>query len=370
MNDTNGTTLLTNAIEQEIIKVVFILALLFGLVGHGLVLLVVIGKGTRRTASDMFILNLSVSDLSFLILSLAINKNMYGGTFEYSLFYCKFVWPMVTVTFFASVFTLTSMALHRCYGVLLPLKENLTAKQAMLWAGCIWVMSLATTLPLIVITDLNENKLCNETWSESSSKTYTVLLLLLQYVIPLFIIALAYIQIVRCLRHRKIPGTLLDKYGQAVSKSARRENIQIIKTVAVIVILFAVCMFPHELAGILLYFGNAAQQKLALSLMEYSTIFLYIHSCLNPIVYGIITHQFRKEYKKYLLMLVCCCRYKRFTNYRAGSYTSKSRSTLKSTFKKHDPEPLQNTSSFSLLRSKSRKSEETDGSQGIEDTKI
>lgn len=369
MNGTNGTTLVANTIEHEIIKVVFILALLFGLVGHGLVLLVVIGKGTRRTASDMFILNLSVSDLAFLILSLAINKSMYGGTFEYSLFYCKFVWPMVTVTFFASVFTLTSMALHRCYGVLLPLKENLTAKQAMLWAGCIWVMSLAITLPLIVITDLSENKFCKETWSESSSKTYTVLLLLLQYVIPLFIIALAYIQIVRCLRHRKIPGTLLDKYGQAVSQSARRENIQIIKTVAVIVILFAVCLFPHELAGILYFFGNDAQKQHGLSLMQYSTIFQYIHSCLNPIVYGIITHQFRKEYKKYLLMLVCCSKYKRFTNYRAGSY-SKSRSTLKSTFKKHDPEQLQTASSFSLIRSKSRKSEETDGSQGVEDTKI
>lgn len=373
MNNTGET----DSVEATISVVVFILSLILGLVGHGLVLLVVLGKTGSRTASDVFIMNLSISDLAFLILSLTINSHSYTGSFQFSLFYCKFVWPMITATFFAGVFTLTSMAVHRCNGVLRPLKANFTARQATIWSGCIWILAVIPVSPLMIITGLTENEdSCDEKWSMSSKQAFTVAMFLFQYAIPLTIITIAYVQIVRCLRHRKIPGTAVDRYGHTIcSKSNRRENIQIIKTVAVIVILFAVCMLPHEIIGFIYYFGDNSSeesQKRLAHLLTYSAILLYIHSCLNPLVYGIITHQFYKEYKRYLMMLLCCCgrRARRLMIYQS-SY-NKSRSTQKSILKKSytDTKPPSGDS-IELVRSQtSPKDDDDDGTQILEDTRI
>lgn len=366
------------SIEATVTVVVFIVSLILGLIGHGLVLLVVIGKTGSRTASDVFIMNLSISDLTFLILCLTINSHMYTGTFEYSLFYCKFVWPMMTVTFFASVFTLTSMAVHRCNGVLRPLKAHFTSGQATIWAGCIWILAVVPVMPLMITTDLTKNRdNCDEKWSRSSKQVYTVVMFLLQYLIPLFIITVAYVQIVRCLRHRKIPGTLLDKNGRTTCKLARRENIQIIKTVATIVIIFAVCMLPHEIVGFMFYFSDnntkESQDRIS-KMLIYSSLLLYVHSCLNPMVYGILTHQFYKEYKRYLLMLVCCGRKARRMMAYHSSY-NRSRSTQKSTLKKPGVEGTKHASSGDSMivlikNQKTPSHDDDDGTQILEDTRM
>lgn len=373
-----NTTGETDSTETTLSIVVFIISLILGLVGHGLVLLVVLGKTSSRTASDVFIMNLSIADLTFLILSLTINSHMYSGSFQFSLFYCKFVWPMITVTFFASVFTLTSMAVHRCNGVLRPLKANFTSHQAAIWVGCVWIMAVMPVLPLMIVTELTEKgDDCNEKWGQSSKKAFTVAMFLLQYLIPLLIIAVAYVQIVRCLRHRKIPGTLLDKYGRTTCKSSRRENIQIIKTVAAIVILFAVFLLPHEIVGFVYYFSDniSPEGKARLvKVMIYSNMLLNVHSCLNPMVYGILTHQFYKEYKRYLLILVCCGRRARRMMAYQSSY-NRSRSTQKSTLKKPDTDgkPSSGDSIVLVNNQKTPKPDDVDdddGTQILEDTRI
>ncbi|EDO45556.1 predicted protein [Nematostella vectensis] len=204
MNSSNLTTPPSKAqdLESQIAMAIFAVTLVLGVVGNGLVLLVVFGKGSR-TVSDIFIMNLSISDLTFLILSLAVNTPNFIGNLVYSVGYCKFVWPTITVTFFASVFTLCAMAMHRCHGILNPLKVNLTERQAIYWAVGIWGLSFVPVFPLMVVTEISEEG-CRENWSLESSKFYTVALFLLQYMIPLCVIAGAYSQIIRRLIQRQV----------------------------------------------------------------------------------------------------------------------------------------------------------------------
>ena len=120
-NETDtGTTSLSEA-ERNFKMVFYWCLFILGSVGNFLVMVVVNGK-RKRTIKDYFILNLAASDLTFLWLSVPFTSYELFQTFKKNLFYCKFIWPMMSVTLSSSVFTLTTMSVERCRGITNPLQ--------------------------------------------------------------------------------------------------------------------------------------------------------------------------------------------------------------------------------------------------------
>lgn len=294
----------TIELEDKVKQAFYAVAFIVGLLGNLLVIIIVAARRHRRTANDIFILNLAISDLVYLFVCLPTNVYMMFADIQYDL-YCLLIWPLMSVTVNLSIFTLTSMAVFRCHVILNPFKPEMRHLYVFLWILGIWLLGIVLVIPFLLVTKpiLAEPQGCTEEWpSFAYRQAYTASLFVLQYMLPLTIIAVAYVRIgldlVRQGRHQ-VPDHMANQ-------ERRRENMQVIKTLATIVILFAICMLPAQLAWLLHDFALENNKSLVALLFSFSPSLLYFHSCLNPIAYGTLTKHFRRGYIRFFSIIFCC----------------------------------------------------------------
>lgn len=304
-NDTSSTGGIVDEAERKATLTIFVLTFVFGSTGNLLVLLVVAKKHTR-TINDTFIVHLAISDLLFILLCLPVFIYMQVSDFLGSLVYCKIIWPMMTVSFCAGIFTVTLMAAHRCKTILRPFDSTLERRQLVLGFGAIWVLSFLVALPLIIVATVEPSGACAEDWPTNDHKrAYTAVLAGLQYFVPLIIIAVAYIRIGGELFLSKRRSSFTSS-ARAVEEARKQENKKIAKILATIIVSFAVCMLPTHVAWLLVDFGGKSEQDTAQVIFKFSDLLAVFHSCLNPVIYGTVTRQFRQDYLRYLSFLFCC----------------------------------------------------------------
>ncbi|KAK3748460.1 hypothetical protein QZH41_006874 [Actinostola sp. cb2023] len=316
MNNTTSTsngdqTVPSQSEAQRIFKIVFyILLFIVGTIGNFLVVIIIKAKQRQRTVNDYFILNLAVSDLTFLCFALPFYYYELFERFTKFQFYCKFVWPMMSVSLFVSVFTLTLMAVERCRAILFPFRPRIKIPTLLLGIISAWILAILCIVPLMIVSNA-EGVLCIEKWpKDAHRKAYTAVLFVLQFAIPICVIAIAYITIVIALFTTKVPDrTSINHRGQVVKQSrSRSDNIHIIRTVAIIIALFVICMLPNQMAWILTDFGGKQYQNLSEKFWLFAEALMFFHSCVNPIIYGSLTRQFRQGYIKYINFVCCCVR--------------------------------------------------------------
>lgn len=294
---------------------VYVLTFLLGSVGNVLVLLVIRAK-KHKNVNDLFIVNLAISDLLMISFVPVYFAKMFIK-FQHSTAFCKTITPMATMTFFVSIFTLTSMAVHRCYVITNPFKPEMRRRKIVLWLIGLWVASFLAVLPLVIVAQGDFGTECHETWDFNSGvKVYTVCLFVLQYSLPLAIITVAYIRIavdlLKSSTERYGPAKALNNNqgcegNRVLCSSVRHEDIQVLKTVAVIVLVFAICILPVQLSWMMLHFGGEREKRISETVfMKFDFLLSIFHSCLNPLVYGTLTRRFRRGYVKYLVHMCPC----------------------------------------------------------------
>ena len=304
-NDTERETRLYEA--ERNFKIIFYCCLfVFGSIGNFLVVVVVKEK-RKRTINDYFILNLAIADLTFLWFSVPFYSYELFQPFTKNVFYCKVIWPMMSVTLSASIFTLTSMAVERCRGITNPLRPRIKLKATIVWIFLVWICAFVTILPLMIVAR-QEKDACVEDWPNNYFRqSYTAALFGMHYVIPLLIITITYLRIAFFLLRSRLPmRTSINSSGQLVRLKTRTENVHIIQTLAVIVILFMACMLPNQIAWMLFDFGGDSYNQLSHAFWTCAEALIYFHACVNPIVYGTLTRQFRRVYIRVFLNIFCC----------------------------------------------------------------
>lgn len=207
--------------EAVIVPVVFGLIFVLGVVGNSLVM-VVIGKvrfsggggvgggggggGRRRSGSptNIFILNLSVADLSFLLFCVPFHATIYSlPEWVFGAFLCRFGHYFSTVSMLVSIFTLVAMSVDRYIAVVRSRKSPCVRSRRNALAGVvvIWMLSLVCSVPVAqhqVLTnhpDAPNSTFCWEKWSGASKHTYKVTILLIGYLLPLLLISCCYIKV-------------------------------------------------------------------------------------------------------------------------------------------------------------------------------
>lgn len=294
----NSTSLFVlNMMDMLWLKATFglyIVTLLLGFVGNVIVLFVIgVNKTRKRRPHEFFIINLAVCDLMLVIFFLPFQIYIFVGKFHPSVFYCKLVAPLITIALGASVFTLTVMAVHRCYLITNPFKPTISQRSVITWLVLVWVLAIGLVVPKILVSTAHTNR-CIQQWpSLRFRKLYTLGLFTARFVIPLFIITYAYVRIARDLVGSTAPRFHLDENGVVKTWTARRENITVVKTLTVLVVLFVFCTLPYRLATIVVMFGDGHSVRLARNIRLYTSVLTIFHSCVNPIAYGTLTKRFR-----------------------------------------------------------------------------
>ena len=279
-----------------------------GLTGNIFVLIIVHKRNARTTIHGTFVTSLAIADLVLLCFDSPVAILRRFGH-KADVFNCRIHLTVVTTGYNAGLFTVTSMAIHRCHIVTKPWRPKLKRRAAKIWVSLVWLAAFILVIPLIIVNKITENGNCEDWPSLAHRQAYTVSLLTAQYILPLLITAICYIRIWLFMKNRPVlaRNSNLFTKRQVPGEDSTRESVIILKTVAAIVLTFSVLLLPNQVAWMLFDFRNVSYEELWFA----ADIFTRLHSCTNPVVYGVMNPQYRRNYIAFLSRMLCCRRFRR-----------------------------------------------------------
>lgn len=273
--------------------------------GNALVCYVIFRQKRLYTVTNFFIANLAVADLFVTLVNVPFNiaRNLMEE-WPFGDFLCHLVNFSLMVSVYVSTFTLAAIALDRQQVLLYPLNPRISKPIGMLVLFLIWTSAIWLSLPYGIYTRVVDVNLivktvrrCRSDFPEPSDRfeqCLSVATIILQYCIPLTIIAITYGRIVRKLWARTYLGDATQNQQLSHAK-AKRKSIKMLITV---VFLFALCWMPLNLYHLLTDLHPNTE------IFHYnSTVFFICHwiaissTCYNPFVYCWLNQRFRAEVK-------------------------------------------------------------------------
>ena len=277
----------------------YVVIFLVSAVGNSLVCVVVLRKREMKTVTNYFILNLAIADLMLTCICIPfdIPVQEMNNVWPYGAFMCRVLYPLQTLTLFASVYTLTGLSLSRYWAIVHPMKTQLTTGHAKLIICVIWSTSLIIVSPYVAVSVMRrtdkDTLRCVEAWDGGESRAYTVALFVFQYLLPLSIIACAYYCIGVDLKRR---ARNENRVLQDIQSEETRKIVRMLKVVTTI---FAVCVLPTNIMWLWLDFGEADKRyRYFWELVALCNILTFSNSASNPICYTILSENFRNEFKE------------------------------------------------------------------------
>uniref|UniRef100_A0A8C6SIW4 G-protein coupled receptors family 1 profile domain-containing protein n=1 Tax=Neogobius melanostomus TaxID=47308 RepID=A0A8C6SIW4_9GOBI len=293
--------------QRTVISVVYFVVAAVGVIGNLLVMFLLYSTRTITTGNiNFFVFNLALADL---MLSLALPFWAVDIAMDYSWPFgkaaCKAVSLLTGLNVFASCFFLTAMSLTRYCYVATALKPNsctgtgtFPLATAMIWAG-----ALIVSLPRAVFADLTHVGSSNDTacllrfpgttWHGLNQ----LLRVVLGFLLPYSIMIPSYLLLLRFLCQHKPKGSNV------------RRNVDISKSVAVVVLSFCTCWFPYNVLtfwGILIRFDVIDISKSFYSAQTYffpvANCLAFTSSCLNPVIYCLVRKEYRVALQKLSLV--------------------------------------------------------------------
>ncbi|XP_050739684.1 cholecystokinin receptor type A-like [Eriocheir sinensis] len=195
---------------REWVRIVgFSLIFVVGVVGNVLVVVTLLHHRNLRSLTNVFLLNLAVSDLLLGVFCMPFT--LVGSLlqdFVFGALMCRLIPYMQAVSVSVSVWTLVAISLERFYAICQPLRSRRwqTPSHAYKVIAGVWAASLLLMTPIAALSTLmpvrgdpGRHK-CREVWvSLEAERTFTILLTVLLLLVPLVVMAAAYLRVVRTL---------------------------------------------------------------------------------------------------------------------------------------------------------------------------
>ncbi|XP_030381925.1 cholecystokinin receptor type A [Scaptodrosophila lebanonensis] len=184
--------------------------LLCAVVGNLLVVLTLVQNRRMRTITNVFLLNLAISDILLGVLCMPVTL---VGTllrhFIFGEFLCKLIQFAQAASVAVSSWTLVAISCERYYAICHPLRSRTwqTINHANKIIAFIWLGSLACMTPIAVFSQLMPTsrqglRKCREHWPTGSlgyERAYNIFLVLALLVFPLLVLSFTYFLITRTL---------------------------------------------------------------------------------------------------------------------------------------------------------------------------
>lgn len=213
---------------QVVLAIMYSIISLMGIVGNVTVCYIVLFYQRMRTVTNFFIVNLALGDITMAVLCVPFTlvSNVLSSRWLFGRVMCTVVPYAQVVSVFLSALTLVAISLDRLRAVILPLKPKLTTSQALAVIAIIWIFALLIPLPTAILSRLsmdNGEPHCDEEWGEATHRyIYSVVIMILQYFLPLFVLAASYTWIGVVMWIKKPPGEAQSERDQRMAASKRK----------------------------------------------------------------------------------------------------------------------------------------------------
>lgn len=284
--------------DNFITLLVFGLIFTLGVLGNSMVITVLARSkpGKPRSTTNIFILNLSIADLSYLLFCIPFQSTIYMmPTWVLGAFICKFIHYFFTVSMLVSIFTLSAMSVDRYIAIVHSRKSSSirVAKHAFIGVVVIWILSLAMAAPIMYYQNIfhgrENHTFCWEVWpDQNQKKIYVVCTFVFGYVLPLLLISFCYAKVLNHL-HKKLRN---------MSKKSEASKKKTAQTVLVVVVVFCISWLPHHVVHLWVEFGTFPLNQASFVLRVAAHCLAYSNSSVNPVIYAFLSENFRKAYKQ------------------------------------------------------------------------
>ncbi|KAM8806416.1 neuropeptide FF receptor 1 [Eudromia elegans] len=276
------------------------------LVGNALVCATVLRGRRMRSVTNVFILNLAVSDLLvgiFCMPTTLVDNLITGWPFGTAV--CKMSGLVQGASVSASVFTLVAIAAERFRCIVHPLHGKPTRRQALASVAAIWALALLLMSPsAATLTVTREERhfaldarnvahplyACWEAWPAAGlRRAYTTLLFAHVYAAPLALLVALYARVALALL-RAPPAP-----------PAARRRARALPMLLAVALVFTLSWLPLWALTLLADYGRLSERQLRLAAVyafPFAHWLAFFNSSVNPLIYGYFNENFRRGFRE------------------------------------------------------------------------
>ncbi|XP_075999102.1 somatostatin receptor type 5 [Genypterus blacodes] len=285
------------SVEGVLIPLIYIIVCVIGLGGNTLVIHIVLHYSKIESVTNIYILNLAIADELFMLSLpfLAVQNSLQSWPFGPSL--CRLVMTVDSINQFTSIFCLTVMSIDRYLAVVHPIHSSKWRRPqvAKVVNGTVWAVSFLVVMPVVVFANIQKTGgTCNIAWPEPANiwrAAFIIYTSTVGFFFPLLIICLCYLLIVFKIRSS-------GKKVHATSTKRRKSERKVTRMVVIVVAVFVFCWLPFyglNIINLLVPLPTKYQ-----GIYYFVVVLGYANSCANPIVYGFLSDNFKRGFRKAL----------------------------------------------------------------------
>ncbi|XP_078395637.1 C-C chemokine receptor type 3-like [Cetorhinus maximus] len=283
-----------NAFGEILMPSFYAIVLMLSLIGNGLVLLVLVKYEYLRSITNIFILNLAISDLlSTICLPFWAIHHLHGWIFGVAM--CKLMSGLFYIGFYSGIMFLTLMTIDRYLAVVHAVSAARSRKirYATVTSVIVWLTSTLATIPDFIFAELEydyERVTCDNIYPIEKAVPWKLLRYyqqnILFFILPFVIIVYCYFRII-----------------QTLVKCRTVQKHRTLRVIFTIVVVFFLCWAPYNVVIFLrsleefqlLEFDNCESEMHLDYAHTISYTVAYFHCCLNPIFYAFVGEKFRRH---------------------------------------------------------------------------
>ena len=269
-----------------------------GILGNCMVIYTILKKTkcrAKQTVPDIFIFNLSIVDLLFLLgMPFLIHQLLGNGAWHFGATMCTVITVLDSNSQIVSTYILTTMTLDRYLATVHPIRFNYvrTPCAASLVIGLVWALSLVTVIPVWMYVGLmplpGGLAGCALLLPDPATATYwfTLYQFFLAFALPLAIICLVFFKI---LQH------MATSVAPLPPRSLRLRTRKVTRMAVAICLAFFTCWAPYYILQ-LVHLG--VQKPSAAFAYAYNIAISmgYANSCITPFLYITLSETFKRQF--------------------------------------------------------------------------
>ncbi len=268
---------------------------LVSIIGNTMVLAVVYRNQRLRTVTNAYIINLAVSDILMAVFCMPLTTiALITVEWPMSDTVCNFQGILGVSLSFISLQTMTLTAVNRYFRIVRPGKypSIFTKRSTIIMIAAIWLVGLSFG-ELYVWASGGEIVFLQK--AGTCFPRYVPLVVSIHgYLLPSILIFACYLLVYKAVRRHSLTVTCTLQRGEQ-PLGPNCEEINATKILFFVMLGFILCWVPTQVIGLIL-------AKIMHTLPpEYPWIcftLVYLSCAINPIIYGVMNHKFRKEFKK------------------------------------------------------------------------